>query len=169
MQDTKGKLYLLNRRGEERIKVSKEFETTRNNWGTFNNKFVNIDDNDQLIAIDLSGKIKTGNPDLGTPILSDIKYHTLAAVTSNKLLINKKVIDLDLGTYGRPHIYKAGNRIYIFIANQDNHKIYAFDTKGNLFKNFPIIGQVILDLKADKNNRYLLVYDADKNLIVYKL
>ena len=168
MQDADGKLYLLNRRGDVRIKVSKEFKTTRNAWGVFNNKFVNIDDDDRLISIDLSGKIKTGKTGLGTNILSDIKYHTLTAVADNKLLINKKVLDLDLGTYERPHIFKVQGKIYILIANQANHKIYAFDSKGNPIKNFPIIGQEVLDFKGDKNGRYLLVYDSTKNIMVYK-
>jgi len=168
MQDVNGKLYLLNRRGNVRIKVSKKFKTTRNNWGVFNNKFVNIDDNGKLIAINLSGKVKTGDTGLGERVLSDIKHRTLAAVSGNKLLINKKLIDLDLGTYGRPHIFKAGGKIYILIANQDNHKVYAYDSKGKLLKNFPIIGQEILDFKGDKHTRNLLVYDSAKNLIVYK-
>ncbi len=168
MTDTDGKLYLLNRRGQERIKVSKTFETTRNRWGIFNRKFVNIDDKDRLIAIDLSGKIKTGKVDLAEHILSEIKHGTLAAVADNKLLIDKKIIDLDLGTYTRPHIYKAGNKILIFIANTDNNKIYAFDKTGKPQKNFPIIGQKILDFKYAKDARYLLVYDSAHNLIVYK-
>ena len=168
MIDTDGKLYLLNRRGQERIKVSQTFETTRNRWGVFNRKFVNIDDKDRLIAIDLSGKIKTGKVDLAEHILSKIKHGTLAAVAGNKLLIDKKIIDLDLGTYNRPHIYKSGNKILIFIANTDNNKIYAFDKTGKTQKNFPIIGQKILDFKSGKQGRYLLVYDSAHNLIVYK-
>jgi len=168
MQDVEGKLYLLNRRGGVRIKVSQKFKTSRNAWGAYHNKFVDIDDNDQLKAISLSGKIKTEKLGLGSHVLSDIRHHTLAAVAGNKLLINKKIVDLDLGTYTRPHVYKSNGKIYILIANQDNHRIYAFDSKANLLKNFPIIGQEILDFKSDKKGRYLLVYDSAKNLIVYK-
>jgi len=168
MQDETGKLYLLNRRGAKRIKISQKFGTKRNNWGVFNKKFVNIDDNDRLIAIGLSGKIKTGNLTLGKNILSDIRLGHLAAVSGNKLLIDKKIIELDLGSYGRPHIFKTKNKIYIFIANEDNDRIYAYDTKGNLLKNFPIIGHQILDFKTNKGKNYLLVYDRSKNLVLYK-
>jgi len=168
MQDAKGKLYLLNRRGVERVKVSQTFKTTRNNWGVYHNKFVNVDDNDRLVAIDLSGKIKSGSLDIGQNILSEVKYNTLAAVAGQKLLINKKLIELDLGNYSRPKIFKAGNKILIFIANTDDNRIYAYDSKANLLPNFPIIGNEILDFKAGKNGRYLLVYDSTHNLIVYK-
>ena len=168
LSDTKGKLYLLNRRGETRIKVSEEFKISRNRWGTLNRKFVNIDDNDQLLSIDLSGKLKTGKMDLPEHILSNIKYGILAAVASNTLLINKKIIELDLGTYSRPQIYKSGKQIYIFIANTDDNKIYAFDKSGQSLSNFPIIGQQVLDFKSIKHTHYLLVYDSAHNLIVYK-
>ena len=163
-----GKLYLLNRRGQKRIKISKTFETTRNRWGIFNRKFVNIDDKDKLIAIDLSGKIKSGKVNLSNRILSEIKYGTIAAVAGNKLLINKKIIELDLGTYSRPHIYKSGNQIVIFITNTDNNKVYAFDKTGELLPNFPIIGHQVLDFQSGKDAHYLLVYDHTHNLIVYK-
>jgi hypothetical protein len=168
MFDANGKLYLLNRRGSERIKVSKKFETLRNDWGVYHKKFVNIDDNDNLLSIDLSGKLKTGKLDFGQQILSDIAYDKLAAVAGHKLLIDKTIKELDLGSYERPQIYKSRNNIYIFVANSDNNRIYAFDSKGQLLPNFPIIGQQILDFKSDKNGRYLMVYDNDHNLIVYR-
>jgi len=168
MQDIDGHLYLLNRRGDVRIKVSKKFETTRNSWGVYRNKFVNIDDHDNLISIDLSGKVKTGKLNIGNDILSEIRYNTLAAVAGNKLLLNKKIIDLDLGTYERPRIYKSGNKVYVLLANTTNNKIYAFDSKGKLLPNFPIIGRKVLDFKTYNKARYLLVYDSVGNLIVYK-
>jgi len=168
LQDIDGHLYLLNRRGETRLKVSQKFETTRNLWGVYKQKFVNIDDSDHLIAIGLSGQVKTSKLDLGNQILSQIKFHTLAAVAGNNLLINKKLITLDLGNYSRPAIYKFKNSVLIFIANIDNNRIYAFDQQGLMLHNFPIIGQQILDFRADKTGRYLLVYDSAHNLIVYR-
>ncbi len=168
ISENTGKLHLLNRRGETRIKVSEKFDVTRNQWGVINRKFVNIDDKDQLLSIDLNGKLKTGKIDLPENILSNIKHETLAAVSGNKLLINKKIVELDLGTYTRPHIYKSGKKVYIFIANTDNNKIYAFDNSGNAIPNFPIIGQQVLDFKTLKQIRYLLVYDSAHNIIVYK-
>ena len=168
ISDNKGKLYLLNRRGETRIKVSQTFDVSRNQWGVKNRKFINIDDNDKLLSIDLNGKLKTGILDLPGHILSEIKHETLTAVAGNKLLINKKIIELDLGTYSRPHIYKSGKQIIIFIANTTNNRIYAFDKNGNVLPNFPITGQQVLDFKTIKNIRYLLAYDSAHNLIVYK-
>ncbi len=168
MQDEDGKLYLLNRRGAERIKVNKKFQSKRNRWGVYNQKFVNIDDNDNLVSIDLSGKVKSAKMDLGEEILSTIKYKTLSAIADNKLLINKKVNTLDLGVYARPQVYKTTRGTYVFVADQDNNKIYAFNREGNLLDKFPIIGQEVLDFKADKNGKYLLVYDSAQNLIVYK-
>ncbi len=168
MQDDEGRLYLLNRRGDTRIKVSQTFKTTRNPWGVYNQKFVNIDDDDQLIAIDLSGKVKSAKMDFGKNILSQIKNGHLAAIADNKLLIDKQLVDLDLGQYTRPDIFKAGKDTFIFVANQTDDRIYAFDTKGHLLPNFPVIGKKVLDFKSNKNGRYLLVYDSTHNITVYK-
>ncbi len=168
ISDNTGRLYLLNRRGETRIKVSETFETSRNRWGVIKHKFANIDDKDRLLSIDLSGKLKSGKINLPEHILSEIRYETLAAVSENKLLINDKIIELDLGTYARPHIYKSGKHLYIFVANTDNNKIYAFDHTGKSLPNFPIIGQQILDIKNLKQSNYLLVYNSTHDLIVYK-
>ncbi len=168
MQSDKGKLHLLNRRGETRIKVNQNFNTTKNRWGAYNKRFVNIDDEAHLISIDLSGKIKSAPMDLGTQVLSEIKQQTFSAVSGNKLLINKKLINLDLGSYNRPKIYKLAKKIYVFINNTDNNKIYAFDSNGQPIDKFPIIGHEILDIRSDKTGKYILAYDDAHNLIVYK-
>ncbi len=168
MQDSEGKLYLLNRRGAVRVKVNRSFKTTRNTWGVYNQKFVNIDDDDNLTAIALSGKVKQASMYLGTEIRSQIKYGVLAAVSGNKILINKQLNSLDLGSYTRPQIYKTRKNKYVFVADEDNNKIYAFDQHGKLLDKFPIIGHQILDFKSGKDGKYLLVYDSARNLILYK-
>ncbi len=168
LQDQQGHLYLINRRGQQRIKIKQKFNTKQNDWNVYQQKFVTIDDDNNLIAIDLSGNIKKAKLDLGDHILSDIKANTMAAIAGNKLLLNKKIKDLDLGTYNPPEIYQIPKQTYIFVANKDNNKIYAFNKKGQLLKNFPIIGQQVLDFKYNQNGKYLLVYDSANNLILYK-
>jgi len=168
MQDANNKLYLLNRRGEERIKLNRGFDTKLNKWGVYQQKFVNIDDAGNLISINLSGKIKSAKLDLGNKILSDIKHNNLAALSGNNLLINKELIKLELGTYTRPLIYKNKHGVIVFAVNEDDNKIFAFDAKGKQLDKFPVIGSKILDYKQDKSGQYLLVYDSAQNLIVYK-
>ncbi len=166
MQDDEGKLYILNRRGETRIKVDKIFNITANNWGVYNKKFVNIDDNGNIISIDLKGKIKSAKMNLGTPILSQIQHQTLSAVSNNKLLINKNIIPINLGNYSRPFILK--NKRYVFLSNADNQKIYAFDAQGKTISKFPVIGQKILDIKTKGTEKYILAYYNQQNIIIYK-
>jgi len=168
LQDEEGKLYLLNRRGNVRIKINQNFKTFRNRWGVYHQKFVNIDDEDYLISINLSGKIKKEHLQFGTEILSEIKESVLSAVSKNKLLINNELKELDLGTYTRPKIFKTRKHKFVFIADEDNNKIYAFDDKGNNLEKFPIVGQKLLDFKSNKKGNYLLTYDSFHNLVVYK-
>ena len=168
MQDEKGGLHLLNRRGTTRIKVKRTFNTFRNRWGAYNKKFVNIDDDNNLISIDLAGKIKQGSTGLQEEVLSQIKENVLAAVSGNKLLVNKELKTLDLGTYLRPQIYRYGKHKYIFVADTDNNRIHGFDEKGNPLDKFPLTGKQVLDFRANKTGKYLMVYDSAGNLIVYK-
>ena len=168
IQDDKGKLYLLNRRGETRIKVAKTFDITTNNWGVYHKKFVNIDDNGNIISIDLNGKIKSAKMDLEIPVLSRIKDQTLTAVSNNKLLIDKNIVPMDLGNYSRPFILKNKQKKYIILSNADNQKIYAYDAQGKLLSKFPIIGQEVLDVKVKGTEKYLLAYYNQQNIIIYK-
>jgi len=168
MQSKEGNLYLLNRRGTTRIKVNQKFNTFINKWGTYQRKFVNIDDNNKLISIDLAGKIKQAKLDFDTQIFSKVKENVLAAVAGNKLMINKKIKNLDLGTYLRPQIYRYGSHKYIFVADKDNNQIYAFDEKALPIQKFPIVGKQVLDFRANKSGRYLLVNDDAGNLVLYK-
>jgi len=168
IQDQTGLLHLLNRRGTTRIKINQKFNTFRNRWGAYHRKFVNIDDDNNLISIDLSGKIKQGETGLKDQVLSQIKEDVLAAVSGNELLLNKELKTLDLGTYERPQIYRYGKHKYIFTADTDNNQIYAFDEKGKVLDKFPIAGKQVLDFRANKTGKYLLVYDSAGNLIVYK-
>ena len=168
MQDEKGALYLLNRRGEVRIETKDKFNTTVNSWGVLNHKFVNIDDNSNVISIALDGKVKTAKIDLGKHILSTIKNQTLVAISDNKLLINKKIVKLDLGTYNRAFVAKNKKNTYILLSNTENQKIYGFDKKGKSLSKFPIIGQAVIDVKTSERGTYILAYDQQNNLIVYR-
>lgn len=168
LQDKKGKLYLLNRRGETRIKVNQNFEMNRNKWGLYQHKIVGIDDIDRIVSIDTKGHIKEGKLDLGEHVLSRIALQKLAAVSNNKLLINNKITSLDIGKYQRPFIVKNQKKTYVFLSNTDNDKIYGFDDKGNEIPKFPILGHRLLDVKIYKGRTYILAYDTQGQLIVYR-
>ena len=168
LQDKKGELYLLNRRGETRIKVNQNFEMNRNNWGVYQQKIVGIDDVNRIISIDTKGHIKEGKLGLGDHILARIASQKLAAVSNNKILINNKIVSVDIGKYQRPFIVKDQKKTYILLSNSDNEKIYGFDEKGNNIPKFPVVGSKLLDVKIYKGVKYILAYDTQNHLIVYR-
>ncbi|GEM_PF-2917855 len=169
VQGKKGKFYLLDRKGKTRIDVEHKFNVSKNHWGIYHKKFVNIDNAGNLVSIDLKGNVKSDKLNLGGQIFSEIKHHTLAALGDGKLLINNQIKNIDLGTYSKPKVVKTGKQIYVVLSNSENEKIYLFDTKAKIINKFPVMGQRALDFRTDgKGNRYLLVYDANKHLLVYE-
>ena len=169
IQESDGQLNLLDRRGNTRIKVDEKFDNLEQDWKIYHKKFINILDNGKIISIDLKGKIKKADLNIGKTIRFQTGYNHFAAVSDNKLLIDTKIYPIDLGNHQEPFIYKTANgKILIFISDQENKKIFAYNTKGQLQKGFPVIGQMVLDVKKQGKTNYLLIYDASQNILIYK-
>ncbi len=169
IQEESGKLNLLDRRGNTRIKISEEFDNLKQDWSALKTKFINIDNDNNLIAIDLKGKIKKAKILDGDSIKFETKYNHFVAVSDGKLLIDNKIHSIDLGNYLKPFIYKTKKKnIYYFVSDTEHHKIIAYNSKGKKLKHFPIVGEQILDVKDLKSRLYILVYDNDHNLMIYR-
>ena len=55
VQEINGKLYILDRRGKERIKLNKKINLSKNELFVYQNSFITIDNRGNLIEIDISG------------------------------------------------------------------------------------------------------------------
>lgn len=164
-----GKLAILDRRGNIRIPVKEKFENLFENWKVYNKKFLTINKENDVVSIDTKGKIKKARIKTQKPVKYNAIPELFAAVTDSQLLINNKAYNIDLGNYFIPFIFKPKNGSpIIFISREDNNKIYAFDSKGEILTGFPIIGQQVLDIKALGKRNYLLSYDSDRNLMIYR-
>ena len=169
IQEADGQLNLLDRRGNTRIKVDEKFENLLQDWKVYHKKFINILPEGKIVSIDLKGNIKKADLSIGKPVRYQTGYNHLAAVSDNKLLIDTKIYPIDLGNYQEPLIYKtASGKVLILVSDKENNKIFAYDIKGKLQKGFPVIGQMLLDIKNKGKNNYLLIYDAGQNILIYK-
>ena len=83
-------------------------------------------------------------------------------------MINNKIISIDIGKYQKPFIAKDQKKTYVFLSNTDNEKIYGFDDKGNEIPKFPIVGSKLLDVKIYKGRKYILAYDSQNHIVVYR-
>jgi len=168
IQNQDGILHILDRRGNIRIPIEEKFNRLSGNWKVYNKKFINLSKENEVYTIDLKGKVKKAKLNYDKSALFDAIPELFVAVTEDKLILNSKTTNIDLGNYLKPYIYKKKNgKISVFLAREDN-RIYAFDKKGQRLPFSPITGQQVLDIKALGNKNYLLSYDSDKNLMIYR-
>ncbi len=169
IMETSGKLNLLDRRGNTRIKVSEKFDGIKQDWDVYHHKFINFDKDNNLLAIDLKGKLKKAKITIGDTSKFDVAFNHFVVISDSKLLIDNKIHEIDLGNYSKPVIFKnKKKKVYIFVSNPETHKVFAYDLQGKKIKNFPIIGDQVLDVKELNSKIYLLVYDSEHNLVVYR-
>jgi hypothetical protein len=169
IQTAKGHLYILDRRGNIRIPLEENFEDLVKNWKVYNDKFINISKQNDMFTINLKGKVKKGHLGFDKPVKFDAISGLFAAVSDDKLILNNKTFDIPLGNYYAPYVYKMkGGKTLAFLSREDNNKIYAYHTDGKMNSYFPITGQQILDIKPLGNKNYLLSYDSDRNLMIYR-
>ncbi len=169
VQKKNGQLDILDRRGNIRIPLDDKFEKLSSPWKLYNKRFINVSTDNKVITIDTKGKVKKAQLKSNKPIQFDAQNDLFAAVSDHWLPLNKKTLDIELGNYYKPYIYKKKNgQTRVFLSREDNNKIYAFDSNGQPIRLFPVTGQQILDIKALGNKNYLLSYDSERNLMIYR-
>ncbi len=179
--------YILNRRGEERVKLKKQFSKSTNNpfyLDKRTNKLISTDINGTIFEIDLKGNVQS------KPILklSANHYFNIAdldadgrneyifadsnfiKVFSNKgkLLWSKK---FDAAVSYAPNIYRFSRRaVEIGICVADENKIYLLDAKGKAHAGFPLKGNTKFSIgftKKDNKGFHLFVGNNRNFLLNY--
>ncbi|WP_224491487.1 ribonuclease HII [Robertkochia flava] len=171
VQETNGKLHLLFRTGEPRIRIDQNLGLSDNEVYQHNNAFIMTSAEGDLVSIDTKGKItRTKKPFEATHKI-DATLHTIAAVSNNILYIKDKRVELDYGIYTEPRIFYIYDKIYIAVTDKQSHKIYLFDSEANLMENFPVYGTSVVDIDDIDNDRAIeIVTKGDKNsVVVYSL
>ena len=169
VQTADGKLHILDRRGNIRIPVDEKFDGFQKNWKVYNKKFINLSQSNELITIDTKGNLKKAKLQYDKPLKFDAVPSLFAAVSDNQLLLNKNVKNIELGNYHTPLIYKTKKgKNLVFLSREDNNKIYSFNNKGEVLPYFPVTGQQVLDMAPLGEKNYLLSYDTDRNLMIYR-
>lgn len=166
-----GSLKILNRVGDERIKVSEKIDFSANGVHLYNNKFSVTDKKGVLFQIDDRGNIGRTNLNLAKEHGMDASSRHLAFMNDNMLKIGDKEIELDLSVYSRPKIFFIRDKMYVSVSDIQNQKIYLFDSQGETISNFPVFGTSVIDLSDMDSDKKLEVVakDMDNSLIVYKI
>ncbi|ALM07952.1 ribonuclease HII [Sediminicola sp. YIK13] len=166
-----GTLKILNRKGDERIKVSEKIDFSANGVHLYNDKFSVTDKKGVLFQIDDKGNIGKTNLNLAKEHGMDASSRHLALMNDNILKINDKEIELDLSVYSRPKIFFINDKMYVSVSDIQNQKIYLFDSQGQTISNFPVFGTSVIDLSDMDSDKKIEVVakDMDNSLIVYKI
>ncbi len=164
---TEKKLYILDRIGKVRVtpKTSTSFSSEPVFY--YDEKFTTTSLNGDLIVMDTNGDISSLNLNLTEKHHMDASSKTLVTQSENKLNIKGKTIELDFGSYTAPKLFYINDKIYVSITDLQSHKVYLYDSQGDLIQNFPVYGNSVITLDAiDKDRNLEFVVKGENNSII---
>jgi len=163
--NTEKKLYITDRRGNDRIKVSENLNISGKEIYKNKNSLITIDNNNNLIRIDLNGKTSKSLLPLETKYLISANNNNSVYLSENTLSINEKNIEIKYGKYSKP-IILSNNMIQI--TNLDESKLYLLKNEGSIVPYFPIFGSSSADTTKNKDDKKMIVVQGDENeILVY--
>ena len=148
-----GRLNILNRVGDTRVKVGETFAFSDNDIFLFENTFTFTDRNGQLISIQPNGKISRRNLNLNSDHGLFATSKTLAVLDDNVLKIKDQQVSMDLGVYLGPQIFYLNDVIYVAVTDIQSQKLYVYRSTGALLNGFPVEAQGLpemADLDGDR-------------------
>lgn len=185
----KYRVYILNRRGVERVKLKKQFSKSENNpfyLEKANKRLVTTDSNGIIYYCYFNGKVESKSftelsdahyfiaTDLNADgkneyLFADYNFLKIYDVSGNQKLEQK----FDSGISYRPNVYKFSRRnIEIGICVENENKIYLIDTEGNNHSGFPLKGNTEFSIgfaKAGNHSFNLYVGDNRNFLLNYSV
>ena len=166
-----GKLNILSRQGEHRVKVKESIDFSENEWYEFENDFVSTNAEGNLIKVTQNGSINTEKTDFSENHSIVARPNLLVSLSENILKIKGKEISLDYGLYTAPEIFYVNNKYYISLTDLQTQKIFVFDSNAELLTGFPVYGTSGINLNnADIDQRpEFVVKGGDKEILMYKL
>jgi len=164
-----GKLNILNRIGNSRIKISKTFDFSEIPIAREGKKFVVITKNNTKNSISQDGKIASIQLNV-TAYWFTIKGKTKVTLDDNLMRINGKLVELPFGIYTNPKIITANKRTYISITEIQENKVYLYNTLGEKIAGLPVFGTSTIDLGDATNNGKInfVTKGGSKEILLYE-
>ncbi len=151
---TTSNIYVLDRRGKDKFKVSEKHTLGRNPFyvseaSTLSkSSFVTTTKEGELLNVFMNGVIDVTkvegfdentyyeklNGDVVSLSENELKW------TNNK---SAGVLDIEGGDFCKPQVFKIGNSGYVMFGSKSINKVFLYDADMNLQKGFPIYGQTV--------------------------
>lgn len=164
-------LKILNRKGDDRIRVKDKINFSGNSLFLYQNKFTTTNTLGELVQADTNGKLSTINLNLPDKHYIEATSKTLVSMTENKLNIKSRTVDLDYGDYTAPRIFYLNDNIFVTTTDLQAKKVYLFNSQGEAIPNFPVFGTSAAELQELDNDGglELLTQSDEQTIVVYKL
>lgn len=163
-----GKLNILSRQGNQRVKVNADLDFSENQWYEHKNHFVSINSEGELLKIDERGTITREPTDFEVPPFLTATEDVLVLHSENTLKINDTIITLDFGLYTKPQIFQINGKSYIAITDTQLQKVYVFNKDATLLQGFPVYGTSSADLfPANDGTINMSVLGDEETVLLY--
>lgn len=171
LQFTEGDIRILNRQGNDRIRLKEKVNASKNKVYAYRNTFAGTTQDGALFQIDSKGNILKTDLSLGAEHKIDMSAKSIVSLDENKLQIKGIPVTLPYGRYTAPKIHYLNNTLYFLFTDLDTQKIYAYLSNGTLVGGFPIYGTGTADLvNADNDPALELVVQSEQDgFLIYEL
>ena len=178
--DSDGKINVLNRRGESRLKLNTPFSTHQHiylNLGPSmaESRLASTDKQDHLTYLFLNDKTDEVEIDVDENLEHFVYDGTNMLFAGGNQLINKNIDfpfkkEFEENIIYEPSIHKASGATY-FIATTENEQIHALNKSGNELAGFPVYGNTNATIgKFNTSGKtYLVGGTEDGTLFLYRI
>lgn len=168
---SKDKLYILDRRGDTRVKPKSSANFSNEEIYVYNDLFTTTTENGELFSVDSKGNTSRQSLNLNQQHRIDATSRTLVSMADNKLHIKSHTIELDFGIYSLPRIFYINDKIYVSVTDKQTSRVYLFDSLGKSIPNFPVYGNSAIDMdNADGDrNPEVVVKSGTNELLMYQV
>ena len=165
--DKLGTPLILDRRGNVRIKLPKNFNLGINHFFKNNNGIVTINNLNQLVRIELDGKISLKQLSNERNLFAADNKNIL--FQSNGLLkINNDEFKVPYGNFNDIEIFNSNTSTYFHTRNLDNNQSFLYNKIGRI-SGFPIYSKSKIDLIFGKNRELITLKGDENEVILYSL
>ena len=166
-----GQLQILNRTGKVRIPVTEQFDFGSELPLKHEGKIVFWTQEGSQIQISPKGSVVKLTAK--SPAQYRLVYYGPHTIEFDDplLRIDQHFIELPLGNYLGPQVFKFGNKLRTVMIDQDTQNVFVYNSEGRLLKNAPFFGRSTVDIAdINGNNKLeLLVQGQDNEVLIYNL
>lgn len=170
LQSTSGVLKILNRIGNDRIKVDTKIAFSDNPVFQYLDTFATTDMEGNLVQVDLRGNVIKSPYELKPGHQIDATTKSLVTLSENILTIKGIPVALPYGNYSPPKIYYLNNVLYITTTDLDSQKVYLYYSNATAVSGFPVYGIGAAELSLDSKKKVqMVVATEDNGLVIYQI